>query len=175
MNLWIGQEREIIALGLHSFRGTLQVAERWLNRLKVVVRACCRAYFVAHVVRNLAPNFVSGRCSCFCMMLLFRISVQLSAEPLIAFAICNSQHAWAISSIFLHGVFNLIVSTGQFTLNVLYAVKRGQSFEKHFVCFNSSLWAMLWWIIIAKSTILVWNLYFYVTIKHFTFVQRIHT
>ena len=37
----------------------------------------------------------------------------------------------------------------------------GLRFKKHFVCFNSKLWAMLWWIIIAKSTILVWSIYFY--------------
>ena len=52
---------------------------------KVVVCACCGAYFVAHVFKYLAPNFVSG-------MLLFRISVQLNVETLIAHAVCNSQH-----------------------------------------------------------------------------------
>ena len=30
-------------------------------KLKVVVRACHGAYFVAHVFKYLAPNFVSGR------------------------------------------------------------------------------------------------------------------
>ena len=29
------QEKAIIALGLHSFRGTLQVAQSWLNRLYI--------------------------------------------------------------------------------------------------------------------------------------------
>ena len=29
--------------------------------VKVVVRACHAAYFVAHVFKYLAPNFVSGR------------------------------------------------------------------------------------------------------------------
>ena len=45
------------------------------------------------------------------MMMLFRISVQLSVEPLIAHAV-------------LQGVSNLIVSISHFAL------------EKHFVCFN---------------------------------------
>ena len=30
-------------------------------QLKVVVRACYGAYFIAHVFENLGPNFVSGR------------------------------------------------------------------------------------------------------------------
>ena len=34
-------------------------------------------------------------------MLLFRISVQLSVEPLIAHAVCNSKHARAITSVLL--------------------------------------------------------------------------
>ena len=34
-------------------------------------------------------------------MLLFRNSLQLSVEPLIAHVVCNSQHAWAITSIHL--------------------------------------------------------------------------
>ena len=35
------------------------------------------------------------------MMLLFRISVQLNVEPLIAHAVCNSQHTIAITSVLL--------------------------------------------------------------------------
>ena len=35
------------------------------------------------------------------MMLLFRISVQLSVEHLIAQAVCNFQHALAITSVLL--------------------------------------------------------------------------
>ena len=31
--MWFWQERAIIALGLHLFRGTLQVAQSWVNRL----------------------------------------------------------------------------------------------------------------------------------------------
>ena len=34
-------------------------------------------------------------------MILFRISVQLSVEPLIAHPVCNSQHASAITSVLL--------------------------------------------------------------------------
>ena len=33
------------------------------------------------------------------MMLLFRIFVQLSVEPLVAHEFCNSQHAIAITSV----------------------------------------------------------------------------
>ena len=33
-------------------------------RLLFVVRACYGAYFVAHVLKYLAPNFVSGRPAC---------------------------------------------------------------------------------------------------------------
>ena len=61
-----------------------------VNWNKVVVRACQGAYFVAHVFRIFGGKF------CFrltCMMLYFRISVQLSVEPLMAHAVCNSQHA----------------------------------------------------------------------------------
>ena len=39
---------------------------------------------------------IFGAKFCFrdtCMILLFRISVQLSVEPLITYAVCNSQHA----------------------------------------------------------------------------------
>ena len=35
------------------------------------------------------------------MMLLFRTSVQLSVEPLIAHLVCNSQHALAITGVLL--------------------------------------------------------------------------
>ena len=35
------------------------------------------------------------------MMILFRIFVQWSVEPLIAHPVCNSQHAWAITSVLL--------------------------------------------------------------------------
>ena len=35
------------------------------------------------------------------MMLLFRISVQLSGEHLIAYVVCNSQHSGAIASVLL--------------------------------------------------------------------------
>ena len=31
------------------------------SKLKVVVRACCGAYSVAHVLKYLVPNFVFGR------------------------------------------------------------------------------------------------------------------
>ena len=31
--MWFWQERAIIARGLHLFRGTLQVAKSWVNRL----------------------------------------------------------------------------------------------------------------------------------------------
>ena len=55
-----------------------------------VVRACYRAYIVAHVFKYLAPNFVSGR---RVWMLLFTISVQLSVEPLIAHGVFNYLHA----------------------------------------------------------------------------------
>ena len=74
-------------------------------------------------------------------MLLFRISVQLSVESLIAHAVCNCQHAWSTASTLdqlparlsnyqrtftlLQGVSNLILSIGQFTLSVRYAIKRG--------------------------------------------------
>ena len=57
-------------------------------QLKVVVRACYGAYFVVHA---LAPNFASGGPAA-CMMLPFRISVQLSLEPLIAHVVCNFMH-----------------------------------------------------------------------------------
>ena len=33
MKIWFWQERAIIALGLHLFRGSLQVAQSWLNKL----------------------------------------------------------------------------------------------------------------------------------------------
>ena len=59
-----------------------------ISAVKVVVHACYRAYFVAHVF---------GTKFCFrktWMMMLFRISVQLSVvEPLIAHPVWNSQHA----------------------------------------------------------------------------------
>ena len=32
-----------------------------IAKVKVAVRACHGAYFVAHVFKYLAPNFVSGR------------------------------------------------------------------------------------------------------------------
>ena len=42
---------------------------------KVVVRVCCGAYFVAHVLKYLVPSFVSGRPAWFrCIMMLLRIS-----------------------------------------------------------------------------------------------------
>ena len=47
------------------------------------------------------------------MMLLFRISVQLNVEPLIAHAVCNSQHAWVITS-----ALNLIIGRIQFNRSV---------------------------------------------------------
>ena len=59
-------------------------------------------------------------------MLLFRISVQLSVEPFLAHTVklsaglSNYQCTWAITS-----VANLIVSIGQFTLSVRYAMKGG--------------------------------------------------
>ena len=61
------------------------------------------------------------------MMLLFRISVQLSVEPLIAQAVCNYQHAWAIT-----GLIYLIIGRIHFDCFdrsvywhcVLYVVKR---------------------------------------------------
>ena len=65
--------------------------EDFQSSFKAVVRACYRAYLVAHVFKYLAPNFVSAGETC--MMLFFRISVQLSVEPLISHAVCNSQHA----------------------------------------------------------------------------------
>ena len=40
-------------------------------------------------------------------MLLFRISVQLSVEHLIAHAVCNSQHAGAIASFLITGRMEL--------------------------------------------------------------------
>ena len=43
-------------------------------RLKVVVRACYGAYFVAHVFKYLMANFVSGRPASCC-------SLELSLEP----------------------------------------------------------------------------------------------
>ena len=46
------------------------------------------------------------------MIVFFRIAALLSVKPLIAHAVCNFQHAWAITSV--HGVSNLI--TGLFQL-----------------------------------------------------------
>ena len=59
--------------------------------VKFVFRACYGAYFVAHVFKYLLLDFVCYRETC--MMLLFRISVQLSVDLLITHAVCNSQHA----------------------------------------------------------------------------------
>ena len=58
--------------------------------LKVVVRACYGTYSVVHVFKYLAPNFCFQETR---MMLLFRISVLLSGEPLTAHAVFYSQHA----------------------------------------------------------------------------------
>ena len=73
--------------------------------MKVVVRACYAAYFDAHAFKHLAPNFVSGK-----------------PEPLIAYVVCNSQHAWAITSVLLldYRAYPtcMIVSISQFTLSV---------------------------------------------------------
>ena len=38
------------------------------DRVKVAVRACYRAYFVSHVFKYLAPNFVSGRPAWCCSL-----------------------------------------------------------------------------------------------------------
>ena len=59
------------------------------------------------------------------MILFFRISVQLSVEPLIAHAVRNSQHAWAITSVSLQGVSILIVSIGHFAVDVHYWIEHG--------------------------------------------------
>ena len=53
------------------------------------------------------------------MMLLIRISVQLSVEII--------------------GHVQLDCFDRAVTLSVHYAIKRGLSFQKHFVCFNKSL------------------------------------
>ena len=66
--------------------------------IKVVARTCYWASFVAMFFEIFGAKF------CFretCMMLLFRISVQLSVEPIIGFAVCNSQHARAVTSVLL--------------------------------------------------------------------------
>ena len=53
--------------------------------IKVIVRACHGAYFLIFGAKF---GFRET-----CMMLLFRISVQLSVEHLIIYAVCNSPHA----------------------------------------------------------------------------------
>ena len=72
------------------------------------------------------------------MMLFFGISVQLSFEPLIAHAVCNSQHALAITSIILllQGVSNLIVSIGQLLSVCTICNKTWLKFQKAFCFFE---------------------------------------
>ena len=67
----------------------------------------------------------------------FRISVQLSEEPSISTPITLEQLAVYFYS--FAGRIKLDVSTDQFTHSMHYAIKRGQFFEKHFVCFYNSL------------------------------------
>ena len=54
--MWFWQERAIIALGLHLFRGTLQVAQSWLNRL---YSRC--AWFVLHILPRKVCTISFGR------------------------------------------------------------------------------------------------------------------
>ena len=55
------------------------------------------------------------------MLLLFKISVHLSVEPLTAARLSNHQCTFTL----LQGFSNLIFSISQFTLSVRYAIKLG--------------------------------------------------
>ena len=89
---------------------------------------CFELLFVLAMEHTLLCMFLNiWQKFCFretCVMLLFRISVQLSVEPLIAHAVSNSQYARAITSVLflINGRIQLIVSIGQFTLSVHYAI-----------------------------------------------------
>ena len=68
-------------------------------RLKVVVRACYGAYLLRTFLIIFGTKF------CFretCTTPLFKISVQLSVEPLIAHAVCNSRHARTITWVYFY-------------------------------------------------------------------------
>ena len=60
------------------------------------------------------------------MMLLFRISVQLSVEHLVAHAYVtpNTPEQLPVYFYSITGVSNLIVSIGQFTLSTHYVIER---------------------------------------------------
>ena len=79
------------------------------------------------------------------MMLLFRISVQLSVEHLIAHAVCNFQNARAIASVLLYNNSRIQLDCFDRSAYSQCALcnRTWLKFRKAFCFFSSRLWAML--------------------------------